>query len=76
MKTEPYVLTSKDAAVLLQELKHLQLEVSRKKHYAFKVKELCEDWKLALEKQEKRIDIIQELLNGIFDYNIEVKNTV
>ena len=67
--------TLSEAVRLSQELKHLKLEVSKKKHYASKVRwRLCESWIENLEQQEARIIELNNQLKGAYLYDKESSN--
>jgi hypothetical protein len=68
-------ITMSDANRLSQELKHLKLEVSKKKHYASKVKwRLCKSWINNLEQQEAKIIELNNQLQGAYLYGTESSN--
>ena len=67
--------TISEAIMLSRELKHLILDVSKKKHYANKVRwRLCESWISSLEKQEARIIELNNQLQGAYLYDTESSN--
>lgn len=67
--------TVPEATKLSQELKHLTLDVSKKKHYANKVRwRLCEGWIKILAEQEARIKELNNQLQGAYLYDTESSN--